>query len=407
MSLNKTPRANRLHIAFFGRRNAGKSSLINLLTGQNTALVSEYPGTTTDPVIKSMELSPLGPIAIIDTAGLDDEGELGKLRIEKSKEMMERTDFALLVIPAHCKEDLSSEKKWLAELTAKNIPTLGVLNNINSFSTDVKLLKKEIEEELDIPFISLSALDRDDRNELLAAIVRYAPSSFESPTLLADLFDPGAKVVLVMPQDIQAPKGRLILPQVQVIREILDKEGIVLASSVKNLPDLLESLKESPDLVITDSQFFNEVGELLPRDLPLTSFSIIFARNKGDLKLFIDGANAIGKLTENDKVLIAEACTHAPLTEDIGRVKIPQLLRTKVGEKLTVDVVSGINFPKNLSEYSLIIHCGGCMFTRKQLMSRLIKAENLEIPITNYGLTIAYLNGILERATEIFKKRYP
>lgn len=406
LSFNETPRANRLHIGFYGRRNAGKSSLINLLTGQNTALVSEFAGTTTDPVIKSMELPPLGPITIIDTAGLDDEGSLGELRISKSKKMMEQTDLAILVIPAHCAENIEDEKLWLNDLITMDIPVLGVINQIKESTTEkITSIKETIEKELGIPFIVLSSLDKRDRAELLSAIVQNAPTAFESSTLVGDLFSPGALVVLVMPQDIQAPKGRLILPQVQVMRDILDNEGFVLASSVDKLPMLLDSLKNPPDLVITDSQYFSEVNSLLHENIPLTSFSIIYARNKGDLDLFIHGAKFIANLKEYDKVLIAEACTHAPLTEDIGREKIPRWLKTKFGENLQVDIVSGIDFPDNLKEYALIIHCGGCMFTRKQLMSRLIKADNLDIPITNYGLTIAFLNNILDRSTEIFTNK--
>lgn len=375
------------------------------MTGHETALVSEIAGTTTDPVIKSMELPPLGPIAVVDTAGLDDEGELGKLRISRSKKMMERTDLALLVIPTFCAENIEAEKLWLDELETQKIAVIGVLNQIDRINPkEATSLKERFEKELNIPFILISALDKSYRAELLSAIVLNAPTDFEIPTLVGDLFNPGARIVLVMPQDLQAPKGRLILPQVQVMRDILDNGGLFFAATKDKLPQLLASLKESPDLVITDSQFFAEVNKLLPKSVPLTSFSIILARNKGDLELFIEGAKTIERLKETDSVLIAEACTHAPLTEDIGREKIPRWLRAKVGEKLRIDIVSGIDFPENLKEYSLIIHCGGCMFTRKQLMSRLIKAENLNVPITNYGLTIATLNGILDRSTEIFKK---
>ncbi|NLV81854.1 MAG: [FeFe] hydrogenase H-cluster maturation GTPase HydF [Synergistaceae bacterium] len=403
MNLNETPRSNRLHIGFYGRRNAGKSSLINLMTGHKTALVSEVAGTTTDPVIKSMELLPLGPISVIDTAGLDDEGILGELRIARSKEMMARTDLAVLVIPALSTENIEQEQLWLSELRSQNIPIIGVLNQIDKVDpTHMTSLKERMEKELGIPFILVSALNKSYRADLLSAIVQNAPTDFESPTLVGDLFSPGDRIVLVMPQDIQAPKGRLILPQVQVIRDILDHDGLVLAATTDKLPELLNSLKEPPNLVITDSQFFKEVEILLPKTVPLTSFSIVLARNKGDLGLFIRGAETIENLKETDRVLIAEACTHAPLTEDIGREKIPRWLRAKFGKKLQIDVVSGIDFPKNLKEYALIIHCGGCMFTRKQLMSRLIEADGMNVPITNYGLTIAYLNGILDRSVEIF-----
>lgn len=401
--MQDTPRANRLHIGFYGRRNAGKSSLINLITGQQTALVSDYAGTTTDPVIKSMELLPLGPVAFIDTAGLDDTGELGKLRISRTKNMMERTDVALLVIPATDASALEHEAAWIEELRERKIPVLGVLNKADTLDpSEVEPLRKRLAEELEIDFVAVSANDKKDRAPLLAAIVKNAPSDFESPTLAGDLFSPGDTVALVVPIDIQAPKGRLILPQVQVIRDILDHGGMPLVATLDRFPDLLASLKELPGLTITDSQVFPQVEDILPADARLTSFSIIMARSKGDLGSFVRGARAIASLKESDKVLIAEACTHAPLEEDIGRVKIPRWLRKKYGEGLTVDVATGLDFPDNLKDYSIIIHCGGCMFTRKQLMSRLIRAEAENVPITNYGVTIAALNGMLDRVISVF-----
>ncbi|MCE5201839.1 MAG: [FeFe] hydrogenase H-cluster maturation GTPase HydF [Synergistaceae bacterium] len=401
--MQDTPRANRLHIGFYGRRNAGKSSLINLVTGQNTALVSEHAGTTTDPVIKSMELFPIGPIAVIDTAGLDDTGDLGKLRVSRTKEMMDRTDLALLVIPAQDAADIKEEKAWLEELRIRKIVTIGVLNQTDRIAEEIiEPLRTRLSDELSVPFVAVSAMDRSCRAELLSAIVRSAPTDFESPTLVGDLFKPGAAIVLVAPQDIQAPKGRLILPQVQVIRDILDNSGLALTATADQLPRLLDSLKEPPSLVITDSQVFKQVNDLLPSSVPLTSFSIIMARSKGDLTTFVRGARAIENLKESDKVLIAEACTHAPLREDIGREKLPRWLRQKVGPGLTVDIATGLDFSSNLRDYALIIHCGGCMFTRKQLMSRLIKAEAEGVPISNYGIAIAQLNGILDRVIAIF-----
>lgn len=406
MALTDTPRANRLHIAFYGRRNAGKSSLINMVTAQQTALVSAYAGTTTDPVIKSMELLPLGPIAVIDTAGLDDSGELGALRIERSKEMMDRTDMALLVVAADQAADLSFEKEWLAELRGRRITVVGVLNQIDKIAEGgAEKCRAALEGELGIPFTAVSALDKKYRAALLASIVKNAPTDFEAPTLTGDLFTPGDTVVLVAPQDIQAPKGRLILPQVQVIRDILDHGGLALACTADNLPQMLASLKEPPALVVTDSQVFARVNALLPREVPLTSFSIIMARSKGELSAFIEGAKAIEKLQPADKVLIAEACTHAPLNEDIGREKLPRWLREKAGAGLTAEIASGLDFPKNLRDYALILHCGGCMFTRKQLMSRIIEAQAAGVPITNYGVAIAQLNGILDRVTEMFEKQ--
>ncbi len=403
MDLQETPRGSRLHIGFYGRRNAGKSSLINLVTGQQTALVSSHAGTTTDPVIKSMELSPIGPVAVIDTAGLDDAGELGELRISRSMQMMDRTDLALLVISAEDAGDVFLEKKWLQELKNRKIAVIGVLSQIDRIEADrVENIKLALETELDIPFTAVSANERYYRADLLSAIIKNAPMDFENPTLVGDLFEPGTAVVLVAPQDIQAPKGRLILPQVQVIRDILDNGGLALTATLDQFPRLLESLKEPPALVITDSQVFPQVNSLLPRDVPLTSFSIVMARNKGDLATLVKGARAISGLKESDRILVAEACTHAPLEEDIGREKLPRWLRERVGNGLTVDISTGLDFPANLKEYSLILHCGGCMFTRKQLMSRMIKADAENVPITNYGIAIAEINGILERVTEVF-----
>lgn len=403
MDLQDTPRGNRLHIGFYGRRNAGKSSLINLMTGQNTALVSEYAGTTTDPVIKSMELLPLGPIAVIDTAGLDDEGELGELRVSRSKEMMDRTDLAVLVIPAGGAVDISSERRWMEEFKRRGTPVLGVLNQTDRIEcTCVNAIRSKFAEIFGVKFIAVSALDRSCRAALLSAIVETAPSDFESPTLVGDVIKPGARVVLVAPQDIQAPKGRLILPEVQVIRDVLDNKGLAMSVTFDQLEKMLASLKELPDLVITDSQVFKQVNEIVPPSVPLTSFSIVMARSKGDLPTFVRGAKAIDNLKETDKVLIAEACTHAPLNEDIGREKLPRWLREKAGQGLTVNIATGLDFPADLKDYALILHCGGCMFTRKQLMSRIIRAEAENVPITNYGTAIAQLNGILGRVTKVF-----
>lgn len=405
MALTDTPRSNRLHIAFYGRRNAGKSSLINLVTGQQTALVSEHAGTTTDPVIKSMELLPLGPIAVIDTAGLDDEGDLGALRIGRSKEMMDRTDLAVLVIAADTAGDTTREREWLAELRARKTAVIGALNKTDKLAAgEAEALRAKLEAELGIPFVAVSAYDKSSRAALLSAIVKNAPTDFEAPALTGDLYKPGAKIVLVAPQDIQAPKGRLILPQVQVIRDILDNGGSAFVCTADRFEETLAALKEPPALVITDSQVFAQVDKILPREVPLTSFSIIMARAKGELSVFVEGAKAIEKLGPHDKVLIAEACTHAPLNEDIGREKLPRWLRKKAGETLATDICAGPDFPKNLRDYALILHCGGCMFTRKQLMSRIIEAREANVPITNYGVAIAQLNGILDRVTEVFRK---
>lgn len=399
--MDTTPRSNRLHIGLYGRRNAGKSSLINFITDQPLTIVSDVPGTTADPVLKSMELLPLGPVVLIDTAGLDDEGILGKMRVEKSKEMMSRTDLALLVISAATVQDLGEEKNWIAEFKEKKIPVLGVLNQTDRV-TNPEVLREELATCLEIPMVMVSAKTGEGRSDLLMGIVDNAPNDFEKASLIGDLLPKGAPVILVAPQDIQAPKGRLILPQVQTIRDLLDHDTMALTVKDSELTKLLSLLKEPPALVITDSQIFPKVRDAISPEIPLTSFSILMARAKGDLGVFVQGARKIASLTESSKVLIAEACTHHALEDDIGREKIPRWLREKIGKNLQVDHVQGMNFPENISEYDLIIHCGGCMFTRKQLMSRLIQAEAANAAITNYGVAIAALNGMLERVVEIF-----
>ena len=396
--MESTPRSNRLHIGFFGRRNAGKSSLINFLTGQSLAIVSDVAGTTADPVLKSMELLPLGPVVLIDTAGLDDVGDLGTKRVAKSKEMMDRTDLAILVISAEtARASLSLEK----EFRERKVPVFAVLSQVDLIS-DSDSLKCRVEEELGLAVIPISVEKSQGREELLVGIVENAPNDFERASLVGELLPKGAPVILVAPQDLQAPKGRLILPQVQTIRDLLDADTMALVVKDSELSDLLNLLKEPPALVITDSQIFPKVRDMLPERVPLTSFSILMARYKGDLATFVAGARKIKDLTVKDKVLIAEACTHHAMDDDIGRVKIPNWLRKKVGDHLQIDVVSGFDFPTDLETYSLIIHCGGCMFTRKQLMSRLIKAEAVRVPITNYGTAIAALNGMLEQVIGIF-----
>lgn len=402
----ETPRANRLHIGLFGRRNAGKSSLINLLTGQHTAIVSDTPGTTADPVLKSMELLPLGPIVFIDTAGLDDEGALGEQRIARSREMMQRCDLALLVVPAEEGIDLQPEKTWIHELQAGKIALLGVLNQVDRVE-EVKSLQHNFETQLGIPLTPVSALTGLNRSLLLQAIVKEAPLDFERPCIVGDLISRGDAVILVAPQDLQAPKGRLILPQVQTIRDILDYGGLALTAKDSELPFLLKALSAPPSLVITDSQVFPKVRDMLDPATRLTSFSVLMARYKGDLATFVRGARKINTLKESDKVLIAEACTHHALEDDIGRTKIPRWLKQKVGEGLQVDIAAGIDFPPNLKEYALIVHCGGCMFTRKQLMARLIQADAADVPITNYGTLIAALNNMLERVVSIFPEIEP
>lgn len=390
---NNTPKSNRLHISIFGKRNAGKSSLINAITNQSLSVVSNIPGTTTDPVSKSMELLPLGPIVLVDTAGLDDSGSLGELRINKTKEVIDKTDLAILVFDG-CNSNISDELKWYDELKLKNIPIIGVINKIDLGKNNCSYIKSNF----NIPFAEISAKEKINISGVKKLMIENAPIDFEIPTILGDLINAKDKVILVAPQDIQAPKGRLILPQVQVIRDILDNNALALTVKDTELADILEGLKEEPSLIVTDSQMFKKVNELIPEHLRLTSFSILMARYKGDLKLFVEGAKIINQLKPNDKILIAEACTHHALKGDIAREKLPHLLEKKVGGKLDIVNISGVDFPKDLSEYKLIIQCGSCMFTRKQLLSRLEHTKEQNIPITNFGVALAELNGILDRA---------
>lgn len=393
MSLNNTPTANRLHIALFGRRNSGKSSLINALTGQDTALVSDIPGTTTDPVSKAMELHGIGPCVIIDTPGFDDEGTLGEMRIERTLKAIERTDIALLF----CEEsELQVEKEWMQQLKAKNIPVILILNKTD-IRKNIPSIIEEIESVLLQKPVAVSAKDKKGLEDIRLAILEKLPQDFEQPSITGDLVSENDLVLLVMPQDIQAPKGRLILPQVQTMRELLDKKCLIMSCTTDKLSQTLKALAYPPKLIITDSQVFKTVYEQKPAESLLTSFSVLMAGYKGDIRQFVEGASAIDRLTENSCVLIAEACAHAPMTEDIGRVKIPRLLRKKVGEALHIDMVSGSDFPKDLSKYDLIIHCGACMFNRKHVLSRLESASMQQIPMTNYGITLAHLMGILDK----------
>ena len=393
MSLNNTPSANRLHIALFGRRNSGKSSLINALTGQDTALVSDIPGTTTDPVSKAMELHGIGPCVIIDTPGFDDEGTLGEMRIERTLKAIERTDIALLF----CEEnDLRIETEWKKQLETKNIPVILILNKAD-IRKDTPSISDTIGKALGQKPLIVSAKEKQGIEEIRLAILEKLPQDFEQPSITGDLVGENDLVLLVMPQDIQAPKGRLILPQVQTMRELLDKKCLVMSCTTDKLPQTLQALAYPPKLIITDSQVFKTVYEQKPVESLLTSFSVLMAGYKGDIRQFIEGASAIDSLTENSHVLIAEACAHAPMTEDIGRVKIPRLLRKKIGEGLQIDMVSGSDFPKDLSKYDLIIHCGACMFNRKHVMNRLDSASHQQVPMTNYGITLAHLMGILNK----------
>ena len=393
MSLTDTPNANRLHIALFGRRNSGKSSLINALTGQDTALVSDTPGTTTDLVSKAMEIQGIGPCLFIDTPGFDDEGELGELRVSRTLKAIEKTDIALLL----CGDTtFSHEKEMLALLKKKNIPVIPVLNKID-IRENSDSLATYIEKECKIRPLLVSAKEEIGIEQIRQAILEKLPSDFGQQSITGELTAENDLVLLVMPQDIQAPKGRLILPQVQTIRELLDKKCLVVSCTTDKLTETLQALARPPKLIITDSQVFKAVYEQKPEESKLTSFSVLFAGYKGDIHYYVESAAVIESLTEASRVLITEACTHAPLTEDIGRVKLPRLLRKRIGEKLQIDIVGGTDFPQDLTPYDLIIHCGACMFNHKYVLSRIERAREQHIPMTNYGVAIAYLNGILDQ----------
>lgn len=391
--MNSTPNANRLHIAIFGRCNSGKSSLINALTGQDTALVSAVPGTTTDLVNKAMEIHGIGPCIFIDTPGFDDEGELGEMRIARTLQAIERTDIALLL----CEDgDLEEEQQWIQQLNSRHIPVILILNKSERRECAADVAAR-IEKVCGKTPITVSAKEHTGIEAVYQAILRKLPADFGQQTITGNLVQKGDLVLLVMPQDIQAPKGRLILPQVQTMRELLDKKCLVMSCTTDQLANTLEALSRAPQLIITDSQVFHEVYRLKPESSLLTSFSVLMAGYKGDIHYYIESAAAIGSLTPQSRILIAEACTHAPLSEDIGRVKLPRLLRKKVSESLHIDIVSGTDFPTDLSSYELIIHCGGCMFNRKYVLSRIDRARCQHIPMTNYGVAIACLNGILDK----------
>jgi [FeFe] hydrogenase H-cluster maturation GTPase HydF len=392
-----TPKGLRLHIALFGRRNVGKSSLLNAIAQQQVAIVSDKPGTTTDPVEKSMELPVIGPVVLIDTAGIDDPGDLGALRVDKTNQAVERTDIALIVVGAgqwgNYEEDL------VTRFSEKQTPTIVVFNQNDVAGPNEEMLDRL--SQLKIPWVFTVANNNTGIFELRSALLNAAPAD-KDETIIGDLVAPSDLVVLVTPIDDQAPKGRLILPQVQTIRDLLDHDAYCLVVKDDQLSNALKDLNAPPKLVVTDSQAFAKVSTVVPHDVPMTSFSILFSRFKGDLATMAAGANAIKGLKPGDKVLIAEACGHHPGEEDIGKVKIPALLNKFVGGHLEFFHAQGRDFPSDLSPYKLVIHCGACMWNKKAMLNRLLECHNQNVPITNYGLTIAFALGILDRAIKPF-----
>lgn len=394
MTLNETPGSNRLHIGIFGKTNSGKSAFINAFTGQEVSIVADVEGTTTDPVYKAMEVHPLGACIVMDTAGFDDETKLGMQRIEKTRLAAEKTELAVILFAEA--GDIKKELDWYRFFNKKKTPVLLIVNKAD-IRTDADVLLAQIKKETGEDALLISAKTKEGMEKVKDALVRKIPEDYGSQRITADLVGEEDVVLLVMPQDIQAPKGRLILPQVQTLRELLDKKCLVMSVTTDKFTNALASLRQPPKLIITDSQVFGQIYEKKPQESMLTSFSVLFAAYKGDLPYYIEGAKQIDALTSHSKVLIAECCTHAPLTEDIGREKIPRMLRRRFGETLAVDMVSGTDFPQDLSEYDLIIQCGACMFNRKYVISRVDRAKEQQVPMTNYGVTIAHLTGILDK----------
>lgn len=396
-TLNDTPGSNRLHIGVFGKTNSGKSSFINAFTHQEVSIVADIAGTTTDPVYKPMEISPLGPCVIIDTAGFDDTSELGERRVEKTKLAAEKADIAVIVVSQPDNEwDITEELKWYQFLKEKNTPVLFLVGK-SDIDPHTEELISYIKEKTGKEALAISAETGAGIDAVREELARLVPENFGERKITGELVTEEDLVLLVMPQDIQAPKGRLILPQVQTLRELLDKKCLVMSVTTDKLVPALAALKEPPKLIITDSQVFGYVYEHKPKESMLTSFSVLFAAYKGDLPYYVEGAKMLDSLTNESHVLIAECCSHAPLQEDIGRVKIPRMLKKRAGEGLTVDIVSGTDFPEDLSDYDLVIQCGACMFNRKYVLSRIDRAKKQQVPMTNYGVAIAHLTGILDK----------
>lgn len=397
--MRPTPKGFRLHIGLFGRRNAGKSSVLNALTRQEVSIVSDVAGTTTDPVEKPMELLPIGPVLFIDTAGVDDVGALGEKRLAKTQQVLDRTDVGLIVADAGVWGDF--EDRILSELSRRKTPAVAVLNKSDLAPPSAELVERLTQAK--VPWVATVATQRRGMADLREALIRTVPDDFlRPPPIVSDLVPPGELCVLVVPIDLEAPKGRLIVPQVQTIRDLLDGDACALVVKERELRDALDRLRRPPALVVTDSQAFLKVGGDTPPDVPLTSFSILFARQKGDLSTFVEGALALESLRPGDRVLIAEACTHHPIGDDIGRVKIPRWLRQFVGGDLDITTSAGRDFPGRLEDFQLVVHCGACMWNRREMLSRMMHCRQAGVPICNYGMTIAYTLGIFERALKPF-----
>jgi len=398
-TLNETPTGSRLHIAIFGRRNAGKSSLINALTNQRVAIVSKVAGTTTDPVRKAMEILPLGPVVIIDTAGIDDTGELGEVRVERTLRVLEQTDLALVVLDPTAGVD-GYEDDLVARIKGKGVSLIAVVNKIDLHPDDGEMVAWSRAREL--PVASVSALTNEGIGLLKQRMIENAPEGWAQPTILGDLIQPGDTVVMCIPIDKAAPKGRLILPQVMAIRDVLDNDGIAVMAKERELKHALATLGRKPKLVVTDSQAILKAAADTPKDVLFTSFSILFARYKGDLEEMARGAQQIERLQPGDKVLIAEACTHHRQPDDIGKVQIPRWLRQLVGGDLEFHWTAGGDFPDDLETYSLVVHCGGCIINRQEMLTRIARARDAGVPIVNYGVFLAAVHGVLPRALEPF-----
>ncbi len=397
--MKDTPRGMRLHIGLFGRRNVGKSSLLNALTRQEVSIVSDVPGTTTDPVEKPMELLPLGPVLFIDTAGVDDVGALGELRAGRTRQVFERTDLGILVADAGSWGEF--EERVLGELEKRKIPVIAVFNKVDIGAPAPETLRDL--EGRKVPVVATAAREGRGLPQLREALIRSAPEAFlEAPPILGDLISPGGVVVLVVPIDLEAPRGRLILPQVQSIRDVLDHDSCCLVVKERELRGALDGLREPPALVVTDSQVFLKVAGDVPDSVPLTSFSILFARLRGDLREFVRGVKAVDRLRRGDHVLVLEACTHHPIGEDIGRVKIPRWLRQYTGTDLEFVHLQGHDFPEDIGSYRLVVHCGSCMLNRREVISRILRCREAGVPITNYGVAITYSLGALDRALSPF-----